>query len=155
MKVQLKNLGPYNSYTFLDNVNFNYNIIFDVIRKGEGYVQILAEHLQSAGAKPTLAYEWSFSDDEYIVIEVDDTPCDIINKCCNQFGERDEIQAIIDKLRADVEQRDERIKTLEGAVEEMEDEMTEAVFILQSNSETRINDALVTLNAPYREVSNE
>ncbi|QDP56559.1 MAG: hypothetical protein Tp118SUR00d2C21406351_65 [Prokaryotic dsDNA virus sp.] len=46
-------------------------------------------------------------------------PCDVTNKCCNQFGERDEIQAIIDKLRADVAERDERIEVLEQEVEEL------------------------------------
>ena len=46
-------------------------------------------------------------------------PCDVTNKCCNQFGERDEIQAIIDKLRADVEQRDERIVKLKQEVKEL------------------------------------
>lgn len=44
---------------------------------------------------------------------------DITNKCCNQFGERDEIQAIIDKLRADVAQRDERIKVLDSKCSEL------------------------------------
>lgn len=44
---------------------------------------------------------------------------DIINKCCNQFGERDEIQAIIDKLRADVAERDERIIKLEQELKEL------------------------------------
>ncbi len=44
---------------------------------------------------------------------------DITNKCCNQFGERDEIQAIIDKLRSDVAQRDERIVKLKQEVKEL------------------------------------
>ncbi len=47
-------------------------------------------------------------------------PCDVTNKCCNQFGERDEIQAIIDKLSADVAERDERIKVLEGETKELQ-----------------------------------
>lgn len=45
-------------------------------------------------------------------------PC-IREMCCNQFGERDEIQRIIDSLQADVAQRDERIKTLEDEVEDL------------------------------------
>ena len=40
--------------------------------------------------------------------------------CCNQFGERDEIQRIIDSLQADVAQRDERIKTLEEERDELQ-----------------------------------
>ena len=40
--------------------------------------------------------------------------------CCNQFGERDEIQRIIDSLKADVAQRDERIKTLEEERDELQ-----------------------------------
>lgn len=80
---------------------------------------------------------------------------DITNKCCNQFGERDEIQAIIDKLRADVAQRDERIRVLEREVEKMEDEMTEAVFILQSDVDTKVDDALNVLDVSYRGVTDE
>lgn len=45
-------------------------------------------------------------------------PC-IREMCCNQFGERDEIQRIIDSLQADVVARDERIKTLEEEVEDL------------------------------------
>lgn len=47
---------------------------------------------------------------------------DITNKCCNQFGERDEIQAIIDKLRADVAERDELIKELKQDINELYDD---------------------------------
>lgn len=46
-------------------------------------------------------------------------PC-IREMCCNQFGERDEIQRIIDSLQADVAQRDERIKTLEDEVKRLQ-----------------------------------
>ena len=46
-------------------------------------------------------------------------PC-IREMCCNQFGERDEIQRIIDSLQADVAQRDERIKTLEEERDELQ-----------------------------------
>ena len=45
-------------------------------------------------------------------------PC-VREMCCNQFGERDEIQRIIDSLQADVVARDERIKTLEEEVEDL------------------------------------
>ena len=104
--------------------------------------------------------EWFLSPDDVKKIPnlldiVNEAPCDITNKCCNQFGERDEMQRIINSLQTDVIARGARIKILEDAIEEMEGEMTEAVFILQSNSETRINDALTTLNAPYRELSDE
>ena len=46
-------------------------------------------------------------------------PC-IREMCCNQFGERDEIQRIIDSLQADVVARDERIKTLEEEVKRLQ-----------------------------------
>lgn len=46
-------------------------------------------------------------------------PC-VREMCCNQFGERDEIQRIIDSLQADVAQRDERIKTLEQEVKRLQ-----------------------------------
>lgn len=59
-------------------------------------------------------------------------PC-IREMCCNQFGERDEMQSIINSLQADV------IK--------LEDEMTKAVFILQSDVDTKVEDALEVLRA--------
>lgn len=76
---------------------------------------IKAKDLFSVGAR-------NCSNDDFIYVfndcEIEPVepvqPCDITNKCCNQFGERDEIQAIIDKLSADVAQRDERIAELES-----------------------------------------
>lgn len=42
---------------------------------------------------------------------------DIADKCCNQFGERDEIQTIINSLQADVVARGNRIEELERALQ--------------------------------------
>ena len=47
-----------------------------------------------------------------------ETPC-IREMCCNQFGERDEIQRIIDSLQADVMARGARIKMLENKCDEL------------------------------------
>ena len=50
------------------------------------------------------------------------TPC-IRNMCCNQFGERDEMQRIINSLQADVIARGARIKMLEDALRVTNDEL--------------------------------
>ena len=76
-----------------------------------------------------------FSPSEYSI--AGETPC-IRDMCCNQFGERDEMQNIINSLQADVIARGARIKMLE-------DEMVKAVFILQSDVETKVDDALDVL----------
>ena len=47
------------------------------------------------------------------------TPC-IRDMCCNQFGERDEMQSIINSLQADVIARGARITDLECEVERLE-----------------------------------
>lgn len=60
---------------------------------------------------------------------------DIANKCCNQFGERDEIQTIINSLQADVVARGNRIT-------ELEDLLGEITFMLQSDVPTKVADAL-------------
>ncbi len=60
---------------------------------------------------------------------------DITNKCCNQFGERDEIQTIINSLQADVIARGARI-------EELEDLLAEITFMLQSDVPTKVADVL-------------
>lgn len=44
---------------------------------------------------------------------------DITNKCCNQFGERDEMQKIINSLQADVIARGARIADLEKQCDEL------------------------------------
>lgn len=49
-----------------------------------------------------------------------ETPCDTTNKCCNQFGERDEMQRIINSLQADVIARGARIKALEDKCNELQ-----------------------------------
>ena len=54
----------------------------------------------------------------YPPVKQGDKPC-VRDKCCNQFGERDEIQSVIDRLHADVAQRDERIAELEGRIKKI------------------------------------
>ena len=48
-----------------------------------------------------------------------ETPC-IRDMCCNQFGERDEMQSIINSLQADVIARGARITDLEREVERLQ-----------------------------------
>lgn len=56
------------------------------------------------------------------------TTCtDISHKCCNQFGERDEIQTIINSLQADVVARGNRIAELERALRTTNDELHGAI----------------------------
>ena len=63
------------------------------------------------------------------------TVCSITDKCCNQFGERDEIQTIINSLQADVVARGNRIT-------ELEDLLAEITFMLQSDVPTKVADVL-------------
>ena len=91
---------------------------------GGGYFKISNDELHRVGFVDFDGEEeWFFHNGKEAVLvtptEQTDTPCDVTNKCCNQFGERDEIQAIIDKLRADVAERDERIVKLKQEVKEL------------------------------------
>ena len=52
-------------------------------------------------------------------VEQTETPC-IRDMCCNQFGERDEMQRIINSLQADVIARGARIKALEDKCDELQ-----------------------------------
>ena len=104
-------------YHFLNDVNLD--CVFDAVNHGDGYAGISAEQLCSAGSHPWILenVEWRFSIDD---LEILPEPCDITNKCCNQFGERDEMQAIINSLQADVIARDTRIAELEREVVRLE-----------------------------------
>jgi hypothetical protein len=55
---------------------------------------------------------------------VTDAPC-IREMCCNQFGERDEMQSIINSLQADVIARGARIEQLECEVINLESEVND------------------------------
>lgn len=51
----------------------------------------------------------------------------ITDKCCNQFGERDEIQTIINSLQADVVARGNRITELERALRNTNSQLHKAI----------------------------
>ena len=56
-----------------------------------------------------------------------ETPC-IRDMCCNQFGERDEMQSIINSLQADVIARGARIADLERELQQAVNERNDAWF---------------------------
>lgn len=70
--------------------------------------------------------ELYFNEHEFEVVptvpaeQTNKSPCDITNMCCNQFGERDEMQSIINSLQADVIARGARIADLEREVERLQ-----------------------------------
>lgn len=116
-----------------DNVNFPVEV--EALRlTGGGYFKISHDELHRVGFvgfnhQP----EWHFRDGTEAVLstnfikstgvklEIDppvkqgDAPC-IREMCCNQFGERDEMQSIINSLQADVIARGARIAELEREV---------------------------------------
>lgn len=120
MRVLLLNDGGFGD---ADNVKFPVEVKALRLTDG-GYFKISKDELHLVGfVNFNSQAEWYFEDGKEAVLvtptEQTDTPCDITNKCCNQFGERDEIQAIIDKLREDVARRDERIKALGNKCDEL------------------------------------
>lgn len=95
-------------------------------------VDVLVSTLHNKGFKfhdipdTTLFFSFTGGDCERLPDE-QPTKCDITNKCCNQFGERDEMQAIINSLQADVIARGARIKTLEDALRNTNEELHGAI----------------------------
>lgn len=122
MRVLLLNDGGFGD---ADDVNFPVEV--EALRlTGGGFFLISRDELHRVGFVDFDGQkEWFFHDGNEAILADSKPetvqPCDITNKCCNQFGERDEIQAIIDKLHADVAQRDDRIKALKQEVNELHD----------------------------------
>ena len=118
MRVLLLNDGYFGD---AENVKFPVEVEALSLTDG-GHFKISKDELHRVGfVNFNFQSEWLFADgDEAVLVtpaEQTDTPC-VRDKCCNQFGERDEIQAIIDKLRADVADRDERIKELQQRLDD-------------------------------------
>ena len=70
-------------------------------------------------------------------VEQTETPC-IRDMCCNQFGERDEMQSIINSLQADVIARGARIKMLEDALRATNDELQGAIENINNTLKSNI-----------------
>lgn len=140
MRVLLLNDGGFGD---ADDVKFPVEV--EALRlTGDGFFLISRDELHRVGFVGFDGQkEWYFGDGGEAVLadskpEPVDTPCDITNKCCNQFGERDEIQAIIDKLHADVAERDERIKVLEQALDNTNDELHKTIVEVNHHLEHNI-----------------
>lgn len=140
MRVLLLNDGG-----FGDEGNVDFPVEVEALHfPDDNYFKISGDELRRVGF---VGQGWIFHDgDEAILVhsesvstEQTDTPCDVTNKCCNQFGERDEIQAIIDKLRADVAERDERIKVLEQALGNTNDELHKTIVEVNHHLEHNIS----------------
>lgn len=113
MKVKLLNDG---GYGYADNVKFPVEV--EALRLTDNsYFKISKDELHRVGFTDMGGRNnWPFEEgSEAVLMSQISTSC-IREMCCNQFGERDEIQRIIDSLQADVVVRDERIKTLEEEV---------------------------------------
>ena len=133
MRVMLFNDGDFGD---AENVNFPVEVEALSLTDG-GYFKISKNELHRVGFRDfDTMPEWSFENGtEAVEVTITDTHCDITNKCCNQFGERDEMQAIINSLQADVIARGARIA-------ELEDLLAEITFILQSDVPTKVADVL-------------
>lgn len=133
MKVRIKK-GVVTGYSFIDDVYIDKNTVFNATKHSKGVVKIPSSELVVAGASESCRRldSWVFSISECEIVD-DITPTqtdmeyiaeveashDITNKCCNQFGERDEMQQIINSLQADVIARGARIAELEREVEKL------------------------------------
>ena len=109
MRVKLLNDGGYGD---ADNVKFPVEVEVSIYC-GDG-VDVSGDELVRVGFEFVPSGGLFFTDEE---IERLPEQCDITNKCCNQFGERDEMQAIINSLQADVIARGARIAELERVLQ--------------------------------------
>lgn len=130
MKVQITS----KPYSFLEYVDLN--TVFNVTNHENGMLLISADQLINAGAPEWIMNEdeWLFTLDEIERVtrvthhfatgdkdvlnsEASERRYCISERCCNQFGERDEIQTIINSLQADVVARGNRITELERVLQ--------------------------------------
>ena len=88
------------------------------------YMVSSSELVRVGGNLPDDGFKYAFVESEVVevqpvLVEQTETPC-IRDMCCNQFGERDEMQNIINSLQADVIARGARIKMLEDERDELQ-----------------------------------
>jgi len=121
MRVLLLNDGGYGD---ADDVKFPVEV--EALRLTDGgFFKISEDELHRVGFVDFNSQsEWFFEEGSEAVLapveQPNETPCDITNKCCNQFGERDEMQSIINSLQADVIARGARIADLERERDELQ-----------------------------------
>lgn len=125
MRVLLLNDGGFGG---ADNVEFPVEV--EALRlTSNGFFKISNNELHRVGFVGfNNQSEWYFAEGIEAVLapeepapaeQPNETPC-IRDMCCNQFGERDEMQRIINSLQADVIARGARIADLEREVERLQ-----------------------------------
>lgn len=126
MRVQII-ASPYGSF------NIKLPVVVEATEENGLYMVHSSELVRVGGDLTDGGFEYAFLTDEVVTDETPpvEQPCDITNKCCNQFGERDEMQAIINSLQADVIARGARIAELENALQQAVNERNEAWFKLE------------------------
>lgn len=152
MKVKLLNDGCYSS---AGNVKFPVEVEASECKDAEG-VDVTFSELIRVGFDlepdddtlyftddeierlPDTTWHFATGDKDVLNSEASERHYCISERCCNQFGERDEIQTIINSLQADVVARGNRIT-------ELEDLLAEITFMLQSDVPTKVADVLAML----------
>jgi len=125
MRVLLLNDGG-----FGDAENVEFPVEVEALRLTDGsHFKISKDELHRVGFVGFNSQsEWFFAEGSEAVLAPEEpasveqpngTPC-IRDMCCNQFGERDEMQRIINSLQADVIARGARIADLECEVERLQ-----------------------------------
>lgn len=124
MKVLLLNDG---GFGHAENVKFPAEVEA-LCLTGGGHFKISKDELHRVGFVDfNSRNEWFFAEGSEAVLapeelapveKPNETQC-IRDMCCNQFGERDEMQRIINSLHADVIARGARIKMLEDKCDEL------------------------------------
>jgi len=135
MKVLLLNNGSYGH-----DANVTYPAEVEALQC-DGGVDVKVSELKKVGfnfyglddTEDLYFYDWEIE----VIKQTNGTPC-IRDMCCNQFGERDEMQSIINSLQADVIARGARIKTLEDALRATNDELHGAIENINSTLKSNI-----------------
>lgn len=138
MRVLLLNDGDFGD---ADNVNFPVEV--EALRLTDGgFFKISKGELHRVGFVDFNSQsEWFFEEGSEAVLapveQPNETPC-IRDMCCNQFGERDEMQSIINSLQADVIARGARIKMLEDTLRATNDELQGAIENINNTLKSNI-----------------
>ena len=126
MKVLLLNDG-----CFGDAENVEFPVEVEALRLTDGgHFKISKDELHRVGFVGfNSKSEWLFVEGSEAVLapaeQPNGTPC-IRDMCCNQFGERDEMQSIINSLQADVIARGARITDLENELANTKEDLAAA-----------------------------
>lgn len=127
MKVKLLNDGSFSESA--EGVKFPVEV--EAFEASDTLIGVERDELKRVGFKkfkPAVGYFFEGDEAERLPEpEKGVTVCSITDKCCNQFGERDEIQTIINSLQADVVARGNRITELERALRTTNDELHKTI----------------------------